>query len=439
VLVPQFRNSSTLGVGLKFPYYITLGDHADIRITPYISTKTRTIEARFRREFKFGSLVVDGAISQDNLTNDQVRTYLFAKGRFRLPKEFKLNIDVRLVSDTSYLLTYDYSDFDRLPNKAEIPRTRRNEHISASVEKLRSLRAAEIPIEDSLATLLGRATYERRMYPSVIGGEARLTFDLEGHERAANSIDPVLAAACTAAGVALNDCLARDVARAGLVANWRRGWTLSNGLQAAVEGQVAADFYWINQDTNFQNSLSHVTPTVAAEFRWPFERTTASGARDILEPVMQVAWTDTIGANVPNEDSKLVEFDEANLLALSRFPGSDRYERGWRTTVGLNWSRLASNGNQYSATVGKVLRLNDHGQFTAASGLDGGASDWLIAAQVKTDKLTLTNRSLFDDSFSFAKSETQLAWHSDKISARGSYIWVVDDPAEGLTRIGQPM
>lgn len=437
-LIPQLRNSSTLGVGLRFPYFITLGKSADLRLTPYVSTKTRTLEARYRKEFTFGSLVVDGAISQDNLTNDEIRTYLFAKGRFRLPRDFDLNVDVRLVSDPSYLLTYDYSDFDRLPNKAEITRTKRDEHISFSVEKLRSLRAAEIPVEDSLATLLGRATYERRIFPGMIGGEARLRFDIEGHERIAdasdvdNAADP-LRVACANAGIAASDCLARDVVHAGALASWRRDWTFNNGMQTAVEGQLAADFYWISQDTNFDDYLAHATPTAAVEFRWPFARTTAGGARDILEPVMQIAWTDTLGANVPNEDSQLVEFDEGNLLDLSRFPGADRYERGWRTTLGLNWSRLATNGNQYSATVGKVIRADDLGQFTAASGLDGGSSDWLVAAQIKTDKLTLTNRSLFDDNLSFSKSETQLAWHSGRISAKGSYIWVVDDPAEGRT------
>jgi LPS-assembly protein len=342
-------------------------------------------------------------------------------------------VDLRLVSDPSYLLTYDYSDLDRLPNEIEITRTRRDEHISFSAEKLRSLRAAEIPVEDTVATLLGRLTYERRLRPGLVGGEARLTFELEGHERIADDIGATLAAACVTAGVAASDCVARDVARAGALAEWRRGMTFANGMQAAARGALAADLYWINQDGNYENFLSHVTPSAAVEFRWPFQRTTQSGARDILEPVMQLAWTDSIGADVPNEDSKLVEFDEGNLLDLSRFPGSDVYERGWRATLGANWTRFTPNGNRYAATVGRVFRLEDLGQFTTASGLDGASSDWLLAAQVKSGALTLTNHSLFDDQLNFAKSETQLAWQSQRFRAAGSYIWVVDDPAESRT------
>lgn len=430
-LIPEIKTSSNLGIGLKFPYFITLGKHADLTLTPYLSAKTRTLQGRFRREFRFGSLEMNGAVSEDDLTDDSVRTYLFGEGRFRLPRDFDLNIDLRLVSDNAYLLAYDFSDADRLANSVEVTRTRRDEYISAGFQKLRSLRGAEVPIEDTLATLQGRATYERRFFPALVGGEARFVFDLEGHERIAETIDPALAAACTTAGVAATDCTARDVVRAGAQANWRRDWTFGNGMIGAVEGALAADFYWINQDASFASSLNHATPTAAVELRWPLSRATANGATDVLQPVVQLAWTDTLGADVPNEDSRLVDFDEGNLLALSRFPGSDRYERGWRTTLGVNWTRLATNGNEYSGTLGKVFRLDDLGQFTSASGLDGGASDWLVAGQVKMQRLTLTNRSLFDDSFNFAKSETQVAWRGDNISATGSYIWVVADPAEG--------
>ena len=431
-LIPQIKTSTSLGIGVKLPYFITLGKSADILLTPYISADTRTIEGRFRQELRFGSIELNGAVSVDDLLPGDPRAYLFGKGRFNLPRDFKMNVDVGLVGDPGYLLAYGYSDTDRLSSRAQITRTRRQEYISASVQKLRSLRSKEIPVEDTLATLLGRATYERRLQPGLIGGEARFVFDLEGHERIAETITPALAAACVTADSP--ECTARDVLRAGASADWRRDWMLNNGMIASLNGNIAADFYQINQDASFASSLAHVTPSTAVQLRWPFARASGNGVTDVLEPVVQLAWTDSIGADVPNEDSKLVDFDEGNLFALSRFPGSDRYERGWRATLGLSWTRLDPRGREYALTVGKVIRAEDLGQFTAASGLDGGSSDWLIAGQLKIDgKLTLANRSLFDDTFNFAKSETQLAWTGEKLSLASSYIWVVDDPAEGRT------
>lgn len=427
-LTPQIKSTSDLGTGFKMPYFITLGKHADLTLTPFISGATRTLEGRFRQELSFGSIEINGAISEDDLL-DQPRTYLFADGRFNLPADFKMNVDVDVVSDTSYLLAYGYSDADRLSSGVEITRTRRNEYISASFQKLRSLRSGEVPIEDTLATLLGRAVYERRVFPNLIRGEARFVFDIEGHERIADSIDPTLAAACVLAGA--TECSARDVLRAGASVGWHRDWTLNNGMIFGFDSDVSTDFYWISQDNTYQSELAHLTPTAAVNLRWPLARTTASGAREVFEPMMQIAWTDSIGANVPNEDSRIVEFDDGNLFALNRFPGSDRYERGWRATLGFNWNRFEPGGREYALTMGRVIRAEDLGQFNQASGLDGGSSDWLVSGRIKLDnRLSLANRSLFDDNFNFAKSETQIAWNGERFSATGSYTWVVEDPTE---------
>jgi len=431
-LIPQIVTSTALGVGLKFPYFLIVNDHADVLLTPYLSSNTRTLEGRYRQELSFGSIELEGAVSVDELLPGEPRAYLYGRGRFKLPADFKLNVDVGLVSDTAYLLTYGYDDTDRLSSGVELTRTRRTEYISASFQKLRSLRAAEVPVEDTLATLLGRATYERRMFPGLIGGEARLVFDIDGHERIAETVTPTLIAACATAGVL--ECTARDVLRAGISVGWKRDWTFVNGMIAGVKSDLSSDFYWIEQDAAFASKVSHITPSAALELRWPMARTAANGATDVIEPVVQIAWTDTMGATVPNEDSKLVEFDEGNLYSLSRFPGSDQYERGWRTTVGLSWSRFDPRGREYALTVGRVIRLKDHGQFTAASGLDGGSSDWLVAGKINLDnKLSLSNRSLFDDNFNFAKSETQVRWTGKRLSATGSYIWVVADPGEDRT------
>ena len=52
----------------------------------------------------------------------------------------------------------------------------------------------------------------------------------------------------------------------------------------------------------------------------------ADGARHLMEPIVELAWAESSGDPTPNEDSTVVEFDEGNLFALSRFPGRDRRE-----------------------------------------------------------------------------------------------------------------
>ena len=49
-LRPEFRTTSGLGFGIKLPYFVTLGDHADVTVTPYVSAnRTRTLELRYRQ------------------------------------------------------------------------------------------------------------------------------------------------------------------------------------------------------------------------------------------------------------------------------------------------------------------------------------------------------------------------------------------------------
>ena len=112
-LFPEQRNTTQLGFGVKLPYFITLGDHRDLTVTPYVSPETTTIELRYRQAFTNGRITAEGAISDDTLV-DGNRSYLFADGRYELGDSYLLIYDIETVSDRAYLLDYDYADKDRL-------------------------------------------------------------------------------------------------------------------------------------------------------------------------------------------------------------------------------------------------------------------------------------------------------------------------------------
>jgi len=412
-LAPTIVNSTRLGSGLKIPYFIAIGDHADVTLTPYLSSQTRTLEARFRRAFRTGTIVFNSALSSDDL-RDGPRAYLFGSGRFQLPRDYRLIFDVELTSDPSYMLDYDYSGKDRLESIVAVARTKRDEYFSASLKSYRTLRGSELAIEDQLPNLQGEIVYEKRFFPTSIGGQGSWEISLRGHGRESNL-----------------DQLGRDVARLGGRLSWARGHVFTNGMVGRLGGEMTSEAYYIAKDSTFPKYASYMTPALEAELRWPMVRGGKSAASMVLEPVVHLAWTDTIGSNVPNEDSTLVEFDEGNLFAISRYPGDDRYERGLRGTAGLKWTRYDPDGWSLGLAVGRVLRVEDLGQFTRASGLDGDRSDWLAGAQLKLDeRLSLTTRGQFNDNFSFTKSETRLAWAADKLSMAANYSWIIPDLGE---------
>jgi len=411
-LLPNFRTSSTLKPGVKLPYFLKLGDHADLTLTPYLSSATRTLEARYRQAFTAGELRFEGAASRDDLRPGGGRYFLFGEGSFALPRQFRLDFDVELVSDTAYLLDYGYSGKDRLDSEISISRARARDLFRASVTDFRTLRAAELAIRDQLPRTFSNVSYERRI--QAMGGEFRLGLDAASLTRASNDVGP-----------------GRDVSRISLSADYRRTLDFANGMLLTGELGFAASAYDTRQDRNFATGTGQITPRASLELRWPFQRSEPGGAYHLLEPVVQLAWSETSGNAVPNEDSVLVEFDEGNLFTMSRFPGEDAREQGARANVGLSWTRYDPTGWVVGVTVGRIFRAENPGQFAPGTGLAGDASHWLAAGQVRLgDRLALTHRALFDDGFTFARNETRVAWQNETAAIGSSYLWMVAEPAE---------
>lgn len=412
-LIPSARTTNRLGTGIKVPYFIVLGDSRDITITPYLSARTTTLEFRYRQAFRHGRIEFNAAGGKDALIPNRTRGYLFGHGKFDLPRDFKLDFGIELASDPAYLLDYGYSDKDRLQTFVGVERVRRWERITARVINFRTLRDSEIPTSDQLPYLLGEAEYFRR-FPGLMGGEGRLIFSAAGHQRESDA-----------------DVVGRDMMRLGIQANWSRRWIFGPGIESSVQAGVTADGYFVGQDSNFDPYPSRVTPAVGMTFRWPLQRTGAGGVQHLLEPLAQVAWSDTWGGAVPNEDSTLAEFDQGNLLALNHFPGHDRTETGFRGALGVAYTRHDPAGWSLGVTVGRVFRADPAPDFTGASGLGGTASDWLAAIQLKSGGFALAHRIQISPGPSITKSETRLSWAGDRLMLAAAHVWIVAEPAEG--------
>ncbi len=417
-LVPELKSNGDVGFGLRVPYFITLGDHADLTLTPWITSQgSNTLETRYRRKFTFGDIEVNGAITEDNLTNDRLRGYVFADGRFDLPLGFSGRFDIEAVSDPGYLLLYGYSDKDRLDSALSIDRIARDEAFTSDLIHIRSLRDDED--NRTLPTVIGELNYEKRFTPRGLGGIATFRAESLGYYRRADE-DLTLSG------------LARDVLRVSASANWRKDWQLSNGMLLTTETLLRADYYEVQQDARlaFSDTLE-ITPFAALEWRWPMLRE-SNMARHLLEPVAQIVLTDTGDRAVANEDSLSVEFDEANLFEFSRFPGVDAQEKGRRINLGLTYTREDVRGWSLGLTVGRVIRDSDQGQFSVSTGLRGKSSEWLLATQLEIgDGFDFLNRAIFDDALSLARNEARVAWTNDALAIGSSYVWLEADTAEG--------
>ncbi|MBW4984862.1 LPS assembly protein LptD [Mameliella sp. CS4] len=424
-LIPTIHSSTLLGFGIKTPYFIPIGRHQDITLTPYLSPKTRTLEFRYRRAFRSGRLTLLGGLTSDTLMEDSLRGYLFANGNFRLPRDYKLSFNLKSISDDAYLYDYDLDDKDRLASDLSLSRIKYDSFMQTSVRNYQTLRDFES--NSTQPRFIADYRLERRFFPGLLGGELRLAAEAHGHLRQSKND--------TDGPDADSDIDGRDVTRINAEMSWRNRWTLPGGIRAGLSTHLWVDHYLTEQDVTSDAEVSRAIPGIAAEFRYPMQRQGAAGGRTLLEPVLQFGWVGGERLRNPNDESTRVEFDEANLLTLSRFPASDRREHGATLAAGMRWLHQAPDGWSAALTFGKIWRESADTDFSRSSGLTGTSSDLLIAGRFSNPLgLTLSARGLLDHDGSFSKAEARAGWSNTRMDLGASYLLLVTDPDEDRDR-----
>ncbi len=409
-LAPSIRSNSTIGTGLRLPYFFRLGDHADLTLTPFATKNTRTLEWRYRQAFVAGNITFDGAFSKDDILDEEFRGYLFGTGRFSLPEDFTLAFDIEATQDDTYLLDYGYSSKDRLDSALNLTRTRDAQYFDATVIHYQTLRDDEA--NATQPTIVGDVTLDRLLYPQTLGGQARLRLGAHTHYRYSE-----------------DDIVGRDVSRINAELGWQRRWTGPVGLRFGVSSQLNVDWFAIADDSTSDETANTTQPAIAAELRWPLVRRTQDGATHYLEPFAQLSWSETLGSKIPNEESTRSEFDEGNLTSLSRFPAPDRREQGLRGALGLSWQHLSPNeGIDSKLSVGRIYRDSADLRFSDSSGLRGEESDWLVSARFDAHSdLSLETRAVFDDTFDFSKAETRLSQRAETYRVSATHVLLPRD------------
>jgi LPS-assembly protein len=415
-LRPIIRTTSSLGFGIKVPYFRTLGDHADLTITPYISaSQTRTLELRYRQAFNSGVMEWNGAITRDDIKPGETRGYLFGNAIFELPRGYQLGIQLQTASDRGYLLDYDITDADRLWSGVTVSRFRRDKMVVGRVGNYETLRDDED--KSTSPAQVADVLWQRRFTPDYIGGQALMEWSAHAHRRPSDE-----------------DIAGRDMARASFGLDWRRSEILPGGVVGAAIAGLDADLYRIEEDSRYDEIVNRVDPTIGVELRWPL-MASSGGATHIVEPVAQLLWTpEDDGDDIPNEDSRLIEFDEGNLFSTDRFPGYDAVETGLRANIGVGWTRIDPTGWSIGLTGGRVFRSEPDQAFPLGSPLAGKRSDWLLAAHYDSGRgLAVANRALFDDAFSISRNELRVGWLRPGLQISAGYLWIDSEREEGRT------
>ena len=185
------------------------------------------------------------------------------------------------------------------------------------------------------------------------------------------------------------------------------------------------------QDDAYDTHNTANTHSSALTLRWPLIGRSKTGAH-FVEPIYQIASVyRPKDITVPVEESTHSEFDQGNLLALSRFPAPDRVESAQSRALGVNYNYRGMTGYELGLSLGKIESETQPSGFSLTSGLARAKSDLLFATQMETPfGLNFYARTLLDDQGKAGKSEVISKFNFKKYSVDGRYSFLPADSDE---------
>jgi len=335
--------------------------------------------------------------NNERLDGKEFRGHIDALGRFNIDETWRWGFDFARSTDDTYLDRYGLGDEDVLTSDLFVEGFRGRDYMAASAYSFQGLEVDDDPGSTPLVAPL--LDYSATLEPERLPG--RLIFD------------------ASVASLYRDDDF--DSRRASFDGTWQLPYIGPAGDVYTLSTNLGADLYWLNgfsptgqvSDTSSADGFeARLRPTVALDWRFPFIRRQGS-VRQVIEPVAQIIMS-PYGGNpneIPNEDSRSLEFDDTNLFSLNRFPGYDRVESGPRANLGLKASVYGASGGYTNLTVGQVFRLKDDDTFAEKTGLDDHRSDYVMALHIAPSAFfDLTNRVRLDrNNFSLRRNEIYLA------------------------------
>jgi LPS-assembly protein len=385
-LSPSFGITKYLGGFIETPYYWAIDESQELVLRPTTSTRVSpNLGLDYRRRFNIGEMEVLSSIGQldgRDGTDEGFAGHIFAKGRFSLDETWRAGFDANRASSDQYLRIYRYGSQRILPTTVftegfwgpegfarfdarAYQGLRSTDDISQIPLVLPNIYADWESPEDSLG---GSFTVDTSSF-AIFRGTGTST------RRASSRIGYALPRMDDLGGIwtlrAQSDLAAYDFENINLAPNYAKGD--ANGQSAAANLRAALDW------------------------RMPFLRNSGDWGSQVVEPRIQLVTGPMTGSQyrIPNEDSIVYDFTDANLFSLNRFPGRDRQEGGTRADMALRGAWFMPENRQLEALVGRSFRVQeDGGPFYPLSGLENRASDWVSRLTFRpTSWLDLTGRS----------------------------------------------
>jgi LPS-assembly protein len=457
-LSPRYVYSNSLGFGLSVPFFWAIAPNYDLTLSPtYLSRQGFLGQAEWRHRLETGSYNIrvagisqldpDAFLDSPNGPGDRdFRGSLETTGRFYITDRWKWGWDIALVSDKWFLDNYRIrsESLNTIYLRESVSTLYLQGQGDRSFFDMRGYYFQGLSTQDwqkQLPVVAPVVDYNKRITPSVIGGEFALDVNVTSLTRQAAQFEPLTATNKASFGIYQTctifdpeSCLVRGISgstsRASVTASWRREFIDPAGQVWTPFAYLRADNFWIAPDFNgYQNAnlsnyiededdyLFRAMPAVGLEYRYPFVADLGTSGRQVIEPIAQVIArpNETKIGHLPNEDAQSLVFDDTSLFDWDKFSGYDRAEGGVRANVGIQYTVTGADnfyanalfGQSYQVAGRNSFRQGDLANVGLDSGLDSRASDYVGRFQISPNaNFAFVSRARFDqEDFSLNRVE----------------------------------
>ncbi len=440
-LTPLIQVSKKRGVSYEQPYLLVLSPSQDLIVSPILNSKINpflnldwrrrfysgAIDARFgytyEREFDNSGEPIPGSA----LTS---RSYVLAHGAFDLSNVWKWGFAAERVSDDLLFDRYDIqgvyqrrglfeTDSRRLLSQIYAVREDQQSYLSISAMDFQGLRIGDVDSALPIVAPLIEARYAPDQ--QILGGRLQMSGSAAVLTRNQALGDP------SRPGI--------DSRRATGQAEWRRAFTLPDGLRIEPFGAARFDFYSVSNLTpgGPTQTSNRALGTAGVDLSMPFIRRSGD-TTIVLEPLAEAAISPTsrLNPNIPNLDGVDFVFDETNLFDSNRAPGFDTYDSGARLNVGGRGTIDWGEGRQAVGFIGRSFRSQDDPLIPAISGYSGKSSDWIFAASASpVHGLSLYGRTQLDgDNMALRRAELGANFILPFVRGYARYLRDSTDPSK---------
>ncbi len=446
LLAPTYGSSTDLGFLFSLPYYVAIDDDKDLILRPIVTEKQNPVfSGEYRQRFTHGVLDFTGSITDADFTNssntvqrDVVRGHIFGKGRFDLDDMWRTGFDLARASDDTYLTRYKFPSQNLLLTQGatEAPNVVTTQNVLTTRAYLEGFDRRNYASIQGFTFQGQRPTDTAKTTPLLLPTIDYNFFGSPNSRGAYFTADANLLSLSRIDGV--------DSRRVSFRGGWHLPYTAEHGDVFDVTIQTELDGYYVNDVPDPSSATGgqlngftgRAFPQFALSWRYPLVRMHET-QRELIEP-MAALIAGPNGSNpdkIPNEDSKSLVFDDADLFNLSRFAGIDRVDSGQRLDYGFNTGIFGANGGNLTAFLGQSYRFERSSAFPVGSGLEDKLSDLV-------GRIDFAPQSLYDILYRFRLDKDKLTPRRHEVTMNvgppllrlsGDYIFLSEPNALSAT------